>query len=105
MLPNFKMTHYHLDCAILPGSKSQERKMYNPWFQLVSSLIYMIMIANLQYGWTLFVNPIRDAHAWQLSEIQDAFAFFILLQISLQPRDRCFIYRIGLRRIITVVWT
>jgi len=24
----------------------------------------MIMIANLQYGWTLFVNPIDAAHNW-----------------------------------------
>ena len=29
----------------------------NRWFQLVASLIAMIMIANLQYSWTLFVKP------------------------------------------------
>ena len=63
--------------------------MYNPWFQLVASLISMIMIANLQYSWTLFVNPIRDAHAWQLSGVQGAFAFFILLQTWVQPLDGC----------------
>jgi OFA family oxalate/formate antiporter-like MFS transporter len=76
--------------------------MYNPWFQLVSSLISMIMIANLQYGWTLFVNPMRDAHSWQLSEIQGAFAFFILLQTWVQPLDGWFIDRLGPRRFITV---
>jgi OFA family oxalate/formate antiporter-like MFS transporter len=75
--------------------------MYSPYFQLVSSLISMIMIANLQYGWTLFVNPIRDAHAWQLSEIQGAFAFFILLQTWVQPLDGWFIDRVGPRRFIT----
>jgi OFA family oxalate/formate antiporter-like MFS transporter len=75
--------------------------MLNPWFQLVASLISMIMIANLQYGWTLFVNPMRDAHAWQLSEIQGAFAFFILLQTWVQPLDGWFIDRIGPRRFIT----
>ena len=31
--------------------------MNNRWFQLVASLIAMIMIANLQYAWTLFVVP------------------------------------------------
>lgn len=76
--------------------------MLNPWFQLVASLISMVMIANLQYGWTLFVEPMRDAHAWQLSGIQGAFSFFILLQTWVQPLDGWFIDRIGPRRFITV---
>ena len=29
----------------------------NRWFQLCASLVAMIMIANLQYSWTLFVEP------------------------------------------------
>jgi len=28
------------------------------WGQLIFGIICMVMIANLQYGWTLFVNPI-----------------------------------------------
>jgi len=44
--------------------------MYNPWFQLVASLIYMIMTANLQYAWTLFVNPLQEATRWELPTIQ-----------------------------------
>jgi hypothetical protein len=47
--------------------------MYNPWFQLVASLISMIMIANLQYAWTLFVNPLQEAAQWELPTIQLAF--------------------------------
>ena len=27
----------------------------------------MVMIANLQYGWTLFVNPINKAHGWSIA--------------------------------------
>ena len=76
--------------------------MMNPWFQLIFSLIAMIMIANLQYAWTLFVEPMRDARLWQLSQIQGAFAFFILLQTWVQPLDGWFIDRIGPRRFITV---
>ena len=34
------------------------------------------LIANLQYGWTLFVNPMHQAHGWSLAEIQLAFAIF-----------------------------
>ena len=30
------------------------------WWQLSLGVICMSMIANLQYGWTLFVNPIHD---------------------------------------------
>ena len=61
--------------------------MTNPWFQLVASLISMIMIANLQYAWTLFVNPIQDATAWKLADIQGAFSFFVLLHTWVQPLD------------------
>ena len=28
-----------------------------PWIQLVAGVICMAMIANLQYGWTIFVGP------------------------------------------------
>jgi hypothetical protein len=28
------------------------------WGQLALGILCMVMIANLQYGWTLFVNPI-----------------------------------------------
>ena len=30
----------------------------NPWVQLIIGVICMAWVANLQYGWTLFVNPI-----------------------------------------------
>ncbi len=32
--------------------------------QLVVGIVCMVMIANLQYGWTLFVNPIDLKHHW-----------------------------------------
>ena len=73
--------------------------MNNPWFQLVASLISMVMIANLQYSWTLFVNPIQDATAWKLAEIQAAFAWFVLLQTWVQPLDGWFIDRMGPRKL------
>jgi MFS transporter, OFA family, oxalate/formate antiporter len=45
----------------------------------------MVMIANLQYGWTLFVNPINKAHGWSIASIQLAFAIFIALETWLTP--------------------
>ena len=73
----------------------------NRWFQLVASLIAMIMIANLQYAWTLFVQPLREGTGWELSDIQAAFALFILFQTWVQPLDGWFIDRLGPRWFIT----
>ena len=76
--------------------------MKKPWFQLTASLIAMIMIANLQYAWTLFVEPMRTAHMWQRTEVQAAFALFILLQTFVQPLDGWLMDRIGPRFLITI---
>ena len=50
------------------------------WVNLIFCVICMIMIANLQYGWTLFVDPISKAHGWTRAAIQVAFAIFIALE-------------------------
>jgi OFA family oxalate/formate antiporter-like MFS transporter len=76
--------------------------MKKPGFQLVASLVAMVMIANLQYAWTLFVGPIRAARGWQQSEVQGAFALFILLQTFVQPLDGWLMDRLGPRALITV---
>ena len=73
----------------------------NRWFQLVASLTEMIMIANLQYAWTLFVQPIRQGTGWALPDIQFAFTLFILFQTWVQPLDGWFIDRLGPRGFIT----
>ncbi len=73
----------------------------NRWFQLVASLIAMIMIANLQYSWTLFVNPLQASTGWKLSDIQYAFTLFILFQTWVQPLDGWLIDRLGPRGFIS----
>jgi OFA family oxalate/formate antiporter-like MFS transporter len=55
------------------------------WTQLLSVVVCMIMIANLQYGWTLFVNPINKAHGWSIAAIQFGYAVFIALETWLTP--------------------
>jgi OFA family oxalate/formate antiporter-like MFS transporter len=55
------------------------------WAQLIFVIICMVLIANLQYGWTLFVNPIAKAHGWSIAAIQFAFAVFIALETWLTP--------------------
>ena len=73
----------------------------NRWFQLVASLVAMIMIANLQYAWTLFVSPLQAGTGWKLSDIQFAFTLFILFQTWVQPLDGWLIDRLGPRGFIT----
>ena len=70
--------------------------------QLCGALVAMLMIANLQYGWTLFVQPIQTATGWKLSEIQWGFTLYILFQTWVMPLDGWLIDRLGARRFITV---
>jgi OFA family oxalate/formate antiporter-like MFS transporter len=76
--------------------------IHNRWFQLCASLIAMIMIANLQYSWTLFVEPMRAGTGWKLSDIQWAFTLFILFQTWVQPAQGFLIDRMGPRIFTTV---
>jgi OFA family oxalate/formate antiporter-like MFS transporter len=76
-------------------------RLNNRWFQLGASLVAMIMIANLQYSWTLFVSPLQKATGWKLSDIQFAFTLFILCQTWIQPLDGWLIDRLGPRGFIT----
>jgi MFS transporter, OFA family, oxalate/formate antiporter len=71
--------------------------VHNRWFQLVASVIAMIMIANLQYAWTLFVKPMQQATGWKLSDIQWAFTLFVLFQTWVQPAQGFLIDRLGPR--------
>ena len=73
----------------------------NRWFQLFASLIAMIMIANLQYAWMLFVQPLQAETGWRLSDIQFAFTLFILFQTWVQPLDGWLIDRLGPRGFIS----
>src|SRR5712675_1492157 len=55
------------------------------WGQLIFGVICMVMIANLQYGWTLFVNPIDQKYHWGRAAIQVAFTIFVLTETWLVP--------------------
>ncbi len=69
------------------------------WGQLCLGVICMSMIANLQYGWTLFVNPIHDKHGWGLSAIQVAFTVFVVVETWLVPIEGYLVDRIGPRTV------
>src|ERR1700722_7791826 len=68
------------------------------WAQLASVIVCMVMIANLQYGWTYFVNPISAAHGWTIASIQFAFSVFIALETWLTPIEGWIVDILGPRR-------
>src|SRR6516165_1242743 len=68
------------------------------WAQLICCILCMILIANLQYGWTLFVNPINKAHGWSIASIQLAFSIFIALETWLTPIQGWIVDVLGPRR-------
>jgi MFS transporter, OFA family, oxalate/formate antiporter len=70
------------------------------WGQLVFGIICMVMIANLQYGWTLFVNPIDQKYHWGRAAIQVAFTIFVLTETWLVPIEGWLIDKYGPRVMI-----
>ncbi|OFW05053.1 MAG: oxalate/formate MFS antiporter [Acidobacteria bacterium RIFCSPLOWO2_02_FULL_68_18] len=71
------------------------------WSQLVFGIICMVMIANLQYGWTLFVGPIDAKYQWGRAAIQVAFTIFVLTETWLVPIEGYLIDRFGPRVMIS----
>ena len=69
--------------------------------QLIFGIICMVMIANLQYGWTLFVNPIDQQYHWGRAAIQFAFTIFVLTETWLVPIEGYLIDRFGPRLMIS----
>jgi OFA family oxalate/formate antiporter-like MFS transporter len=63
--------------------------------QLVVGIVCMVMIANLQYGWTLFVNPIDQKYHWGRPAIQVAFTIFVLTETWLVPIEGWLVDRFG----------
>jgi OFA family oxalate/formate antiporter-like MFS transporter len=72
------------------------------WMQLILGIVAMAMIANLQYGWTLFVDPIAAKHGWSRAAIQVAFTIFVLTETWLVPIEGWFVDKFGPRPVVMV---
>src|SRR3954462_4088506 len=80
------------------ASSTSERALASEatrWGQLIFGIICMVMIANLQYGWTLFVNPIDQKYHWGRTAIQVAFTIFVLTETWLVPLEGYLIDKFG----------
>ncbi|HEY6214798.1 MAG TPA: oxalate/formate MFS antiporter [Vicinamibacterales bacterium] len=84
----------------------------NRWIQLIAGIICMVMIANLQYGWTYFVDPIDAKFHWGRTDIQIYFTIFVATETWLVPIEGWFVDRFGPRIvvmlggvIVAIAWT
>src|SRR3954454_23322668 len=60
----------------------------------------MVMIANLQYGWTLFVLAIDAKSHWGRGAVQVAFSIFVLTETWLVPVEGWFVDRFGPKLVV-----
>jgi OFA family oxalate/formate antiporter-like MFS transporter len=72
----------------------------SPWVQLGVGLVCMIMVANYQYGWTLFVGPIGEKFGWNKAAIQVTFTLFVLFETWLVPAEGWLVDKFGPRWMI-----
>ena len=72
------------------------------WGQLVVGVICMVMIANLQYGWTFFVPDIQKTFGWDRASIQIAFTLFVLFETWLVPIEGWFVDKYGPKIVIFI---
>jgi len=86
---------------MVADSKSPSGSVFaNPWIQLALGVICMASVANLQYGWTLFVNPIDARYHWGRASIQLAFTIFVLIETWLVPIEGYLVDRYGPRPVV-----
>jgi OFA family oxalate/formate antiporter-like MFS transporter len=84
------------DTSALAASASP----WTRWGQLVLGIICLVMIANLQYGWTLFIDPIDAKYHWGRAAIQVAFTIFIVTETWLSPLAGYLVDRFGPRLLV-----
>ena len=71
-----------------------------PWQQLALGIVCMACVANLQYGWTLFVGPIEAKFHWGRAAIQVAFSIFVFIETWLVPIEGYLVDRYGPRWVV-----
>src|SRR5579859_2298252 len=84
------------------GKSIGEDAKLNRWIRLAAAVVSMIMIGNLQYAWTLFVQPMMTENHWKLSDVQWGFTVFIAIMTWTMPLSGWLIDRLGPRTFMTI---
>jgi OFA family oxalate/formate antiporter-like MFS transporter len=85
-----------------PPASASEGLFRNRWVILLFSVISMVAVANLQYGWTLFVTPLSKKLGQDQTLIQVAFTVFVLLETWLVPFEGFLVDKFGPRVLVMV---
>lgn len=72
------------------------------WVQLAAMVLATVALSNMQYGWTLFVNPMRAENRWATAGIQFAFSILIFLNTWLAPAEGWVADRFGPRFVVMI---
>jgi MFS transporter, OFA family, oxalate/formate antiporter len=88
-----------MDTFSEPQAAGRVSNLYR-WTQLIIGIVCMVMIANLQYGWTFFVPDIQKTFHWERAEIQIAFTLFVLFETWLVPIEGWFVDKWGPKLVI-----
>ena len=87
----------------ISGSDGAPDKFFHGrWYQLVFGIVCMALVANLQYAWTLFVNPIDAKFHWGRAAIQLSFSIFIIVETWLVPVEGWLVDKFGPRPVIAL---
>jgi OFA family oxalate/formate antiporter-like MFS transporter len=84
------------------SAQAKSSPLANPWVQLFIGVVCMACVANMQYGWTLFVNPIDAKYHWGREKIQVAFTLFVLIETWLVPVEGYLVDKFGPRWVVLV---
>ncbi len=71
--------------TVIPMVTTSAHPSNERWRHLILGVICMILIANFQYGWSVFVLPLQKAHGWPVTNIQFAFTLFVALETWATP--------------------
>jgi OFA family oxalate/formate antiporter-like MFS transporter len=86
--------------SLSPADIARDHLKTKRWVQLVLGVVCMVMIANLQYGWTFFVDPIAEKHHWSRADVQWSFAIFVFMETWLVPVEGYLVDRFGPRMVV-----
>ncbi|HYL98216.1 MAG TPA: oxalate/formate MFS antiporter [Blastocatellia bacterium] len=75
---------------------------FSRWFKLAACIVAMMAVANIQYAWTLFTNPLVTSLGRSLAAIQFAFTCFVIVQTCFLPANAYLIDRVGPRIVVSI---
>lgn len=88
--------------TVSPSSLIHPSRIPNRRIQLIAGIFAMMAIANLQYAWTVFTQPIQSHMHATLVDVQWTITLFIALETWLVPFEGYLVDRIGPRFMLGV---